>query len=141
MLGSCLRVGVVPDLRERLANDYSQTRRGEWEENYSPECASFIDKAMRHSRRKSRGRAVWYEVEATPEELSAVIDEVVTVWIADYEDRADYSYDPNERKRTTGDDTQVPQVRRRTYGGVTGRHRGSSPRHPQGHKTEYQTST
>jgi hypothetical protein len=83
-------------LHDPSCSDYQD---GEWEENYSPECASFIDKAMRHSRRKSRGRAVWYEVEATPEELSAVIDEVVTVWIDDYEDRADYSYDPEERRQ------------------------------------------
>jgi hypothetical protein len=68
------------------------------EDLFSPECASFIGKAMHHSRMFRRGRARWYEVDVTPEELSAVIDEVVTVWISDYEDRADYSYDPTERK-------------------------------------------
>jgi len=68
------------------------------EDLFSPECASFIGKAMHHSRMFRRGRARWYEVEVTPEELSAVIDEVVAVWVSDYEDRADYSYDPTERK-------------------------------------------
>lgn len=67
------------------------------EEMFSDECLSFIGKAMK-ARSCRHGRARWHEVEATPEELSAVIDEVVAVWIADYEDRADYSYDPNERK-------------------------------------------
>ena len=63
----------------------------------SPECLSFISKAMK-ARSGRRGRARWHELEATPDELSAVIDEVVAVLIADYEDRADYSYNPNERK-------------------------------------------
>ena len=84
-------------LHDPSCTDYQDD---EWEETmFSPECVSFIDKAMHHSRRKSRGRSVWYEVEATPEELSAVIDQVVTVWIGDYEDRADeYYVDPEERK-------------------------------------------
>jgi hypothetical protein len=83
-------------LHSREVTEYED---GQYEENVSPECGSFIDKAMRHSRLYRRGRARWYEVEVTPEELSAVIDEVVTVWIDDYEDRADYSYDPEERRQ------------------------------------------
>ncbi len=68
------------------------------EDLFSPECASFISKAMHHSRRHSRGRARWHEVTVTSEELSAVIEEVVSACISDYEDRADYSYNPTERK-------------------------------------------
>jgi len=78
----------------------TQYEEGEWEEEeYSPSCVSFMEKAI-HARPKSRGRAKWYEVEATPEELSAVIDEVVEVWIEDYEDRADeYGLEPEARRR------------------------------------------
>ena len=84
-------------LHDPMFTDYQD---GELEENYSPECMSFIDKALRHSQYKSRGRARWHEVEATPDELSAVIDEVVSAWIDDYEDRADeWGVDPEERRQ------------------------------------------
>ena len=79
------------------SREFTEYSEDEYGENYSTECGSFIDKAM-SSRRVRRGRAHWYEFEATPEELSAVIDELVTVWIDDYEERADYSGDPEERK-------------------------------------------
>ena len=78
---------------------FTEYEDGQYEENFSPECASFINKAMHHSRMFRRGRARWHEVTVTPEELSAVIYELVTVWIDDYEDRADYSYDPEERRQ------------------------------------------
>jgi len=98
-----ITVKLCKDLYEDVilhSPEFTSYEEGEWEElMYSPECVSFIDKAIHHSPFKSRGRAHWYEVEATPEELSAVIDEVVAVWIDDYEERADeYGVDPEERK-------------------------------------------
>ena len=87
---------ITVKLGDELYGDIT-VHQSEGEDMFSPECLSFISKTMK-ARLGRRGRARWHELEATPDELSAVIDEVVTVWIADYEDRADYSYDPNERK-------------------------------------------
>jgi hypothetical protein len=87
---------ITVKLGDELYADIT-VHQDEGEDMFSPECLSFISKAMK-ARLGRRGRARWHELEATPDELSAVIDEVVAVLIADYEDRADYSFDPNERK-------------------------------------------
>ena len=72
---------------------------GEMDEWFSPECQSFVNKTMKTSRSYRRGRGVFHEVEATQDEVSAVIDEIVKVWITDYDDRADYSFCAEERRQ------------------------------------------
>ena len=63
---------------------------GEMEEDFSPECISFINKAMQ-AKLYQHGQTRTYEMEATQQELSAVIDEVIETWINRYEDEAKYS--------------------------------------------------
>lgn len=66
---------------------------GEMEEDFSPECISFINKATQAN--LCRGL---YEMKATQQEISAVIDEVVETYINRYESEAKYS-SPEERKQ------------------------------------------
>jgi uncharacterized protein YacL (UPF0231 family) len=66
------------------SNDFAYEDE-EMEEDFSPECISFINKAMQAKK-------------ATPEELSAVIDEVIQTWINRYEDEAKH-LSPEDRKQ------------------------------------------
>jgi hypothetical protein len=66
---------------------------GEMEEDFSPDCISFINKAT-----QAKLCRRLYEMKATQQEISAVIDEVIETYINRYEDEANHS-SPEERKQ------------------------------------------
>jgi uncharacterized protein YacL (UPF0231 family) len=78
------------------SNDFAYEDE-EMEEDFSPECISFINKAMQ-AKSYQHGETRTYEMKATPEELSAVIDEVIQTWINRYEDEAKH-LSPEDRKQ------------------------------------------